>query len=70
MTTIETTPEQLRRVTRERDALLAACWDMVRMIRIHRELYGYEKQHYIIDDGPQWQALEAAIALCEGKEQP
>lgn len=37
------------------------------MRRVHSEIYGYEKQHYVIDINAEWEAAAAALAEYEGE---
>lgn len=41
--------------------LVNALLGLVQMIDKHRAIYGYEKQHYVMDEGPEWAAARAVL---------
>lgn len=52
---------ELRRLEALSNAQEQALSALVEMRDTHYEVYGYEKQHYIIDENPQWKQARSLI---------
>lgn len=61
--------DEKRQLIAKRDRAVEALRALVKMRDLHYERYGYEKQHYIIDENAQWVRARAVLAEQE-KEQP
>ena len=48
--------------------LREALGGLVALVDLQREIYGYEKQQFIIDEVPQWERARAALAAASRED--